>query len=422
MGGSSRRKKVKNNDFLSLGVSSFHSDRLKEKNIAVPSEIQSRVIPLLLKRNNVLFRSATGTGKTFAYLLPILHSLMNGGTQNNTGPSCVIAAPTHELCSQIKQETDFLLSGTKFKAVLLIGSAQIGRQIEALKKDKPAIVIGNPGRLLSLASERKLKLNNIEFLVLDEGDRLVSDELMEETSSLVSLIAEAKHRQNPADSVADNYCFVACSATFSDKTRERLFSLPGAAIAAKIKYIETTENILKELVEHWAIFSDDRDKILTLRSLIVALKLTKKKAVGKNSSIGKVLIFTARGRDVANITAKLRHFNLDAAGLWGDMDRKVRKQSLDDFRSGKVRLLVTSDLAARGLDIQDIEYVIALDTAENPDQYIHRVGRTARAGKTGIMITIGDEVEMRRLSVLEKRLGMAVNPKELFEGKITKCQ
>jgi superfamily II DNA/RNA helicase len=372
-------------------------------------EIQAKAIPRLASGESLIFRSATGTGKTFAYLLPLLGKLLErrGGTQgsnpgrNTAGPVLLICGPTYELCSQIKQEADFLLCNTGIKTNLVIGSAAMSRQIDSLKKERPQVIVGNPGRLLLLAQMGKLKFRDLEFLVLDEGDRLVADELLEETRSFVKLVHEEIDRETKLQTIV-------CSATFSAKSRERLLPLTGEARSEEAN----NEEVLKEQVEHWAIFSESRRKVNTLRSFIAAAD------PGGKKKTFKALIFTARGREVGNIVSQLQRHKLAALGLWGDMDKKDRKQALDDFRSGSVRLLVTSDLAARGLDISGISHIIALDISEEKDSYIHRAGRTARAGKKGIMVTIGDEEEMRRLAKLEKKLGITVYPKELYMGKI----
>ncbi|GHU65498.1 DEAD/DEAH box helicase [Spirochaetia bacterium] len=400
---------MQTNTFTDLGVSPIFIERLGEREINVPMEIQTRVIPRLTAGESLIFRSATGTGKTFAYLLPLLEKLLpgRGGTQGSgpgrstVGPALLICAPTYELCSQIKQEADFLLRSTGIKTNLVIGSAAMGRQIDSLKKERPQVIVGNPGRLLLLAQMGKLKFRDLEFLVLDEGDRLVADELFEETKTFVKLIHEEINRETRLQTIV-------CSATFSAKSRERLLPLMGEAQSEEAN----NEEVLREQVEHWAIFSESRRKVNTLRSFIAAAD-----PQGKKKTF-KALIFTQRGRDVGTIVSQLQHHKLAALGLWGDMDKKDRKQALDDFRSGSVRLLVTSDLAARGLDIVGISHVIALDISEDKDSYIHRAGRTARAGKKGIMVTIGDEEEMYRLAKLEKKLGITVYPKELYMGKI----
>jgi superfamily II DNA/RNA helicase len=405
---------VEHPSFADLGVLPVFQARLKEREISGPTEIQERIIPKLEAGESLVFSSPTGTGKTFAYLLPLIQTKLLAKAGASAGPVILICAPTYELCSQIKGEADFLLACLKAQSPLprcslLIGSASTGRQIEGLKKDRPLMAAGNPGRLLMLARMGKLKLKSTEALVLDEGDRLVSDELFAETSELVRLIGDS--RRGEKAEVADNsnrgLQTAACSATFSPKSRERLLSLMGGLSQGGVTSEETGKNeVLRKQVEHWAFFCEGRRKIDLLRSFIAA------------ADPRKALIFTGRGGQVGNIVARLQHNKLAAGGLWGDMEKKARKQALDDFRSGRIRFLVTSDLAARGLDISGISHIIALDTSADPDAYVHRAGRTARAGKRGIMVTIGDEAEMRRLSALEKRLGLTVYPKELYAGRI----
>jgi superfamily II DNA/RNA helicase len=385
---------VDDNGFAGLGVSPFFIDRLRERNITAPVEIQRRVMPRLLGGEQVLFSSPTGTGKTFAYLIPILQKLLEGseGAAPGGGPEALILAPTYELCSQIKQEAEFLTAGAGgFRISLLIGSAAMGRQIDSLRKDKPRIVVGNSGRVLQLARMGKLRLWP-RFLILDEADRLSSEELYDGTRELVSLI-----RSRPQTA--------ACSATLPEKCRDRLIPLMGGGNTIAVE--ETPENeILRDKIEHWAFFCEERDKIKLLRSFLAALRPR------------KTLIFTGRGAQVGNIVSKLQRHGVPALGLFGDMDRKLRKQAMDDFRRGRSTALVASDLAARGLDIPDISHIVALDTGEDPDAYIHRCGRTARAGKRGVMASFGDEAELRRLSRLEKKLRIVVYPKELYGGKL----
>jgi superfamily II DNA/RNA helicase len=316
----------------------------------------------------------------------------------------LICAPTYELCAQIKAEADFLIrsdAGDRQAGAasperkppvvsLIIGSAALGRQIETLKKEKPAVVVGNPGRLLVLARMGKLKFNGVKILVLDEGDRLTADELLNETAELAGLLNK-------------NRITVSCSATLSPKSRERLVSLFGD----EPHTVETGEQeILRDRIEHWAIFSEERRKIPALRSLLAAAKPK------------KALIFSGRGGQPGNIVSRLQYHHIPAAGLYGDMDKKKRKEAIDGFRSGKIPVLVSSDLAARGLDIPGITHVIALDVPAGEDPYIHRAGRTGRAGKRGVMVTIGDAEEMRRLVRLEKKLGIIVHPKELYRGRV----
>jgi superfamily II DNA/RNA helicase len=414
--------------FAALGGGPFFEKRLAERNILTPTEIQKQVMPLLAAGENLVFRSATGTGKTFAYLLPLLRRLLADGAADSgpgkSGPRMLICAPTYELCSQIKGEADFLFrpdaagraAGEPAEAEasageapgpfpapkisLIIGSANMQRQIETLKKEKPAVVVGNPGRLLALARMGKLNLRGLRFLVLDEGDRLTADELLGETGELVKLAAGGRGR-------AAGCQMAACSATLGPKSRERLLRLFGEAAGGLPGIIETDEQeILRDRIAHWAIFSEERRKIPALRSLLAALRPR------------KALVFSGGGGQPGNIISQLQYHHIAAAGLYGDMDKKKRKEAIDGFRSGKIPVLVSSDLAARGLDIPGITHIIALDVPAEEGPYIHRAGRTGRAGRRGTMITIGDAEEMRRLSRLEKKLGIVVHPKELYRGKV----
>jgi superfamily II DNA/RNA helicase len=374
-------------NFIDLGVTPDFVEKLRRCAITTPTAIQHLVIPKLYAGEPVLFRSATGTGKTFAYLLPFLGKL----TASNTGPALLIAAPTLELCSQIKREVDYLLSGTAIHASLIIGSASISRQIESLKKDKPAVIVGNPSRLVQLVQMGKLKLHRVQSLVLDEGDRLVADEQYADTTALCSFLP--KNRQTTA-----------CSATMSAKSRELLLPL---FCNPTVTVLETDEQeILREHIRHWAFFAEKRRKIGTLYSFLTA------------SKVKKALVFIGTGGQIGNIVSQLQYRGLAVAGLYGDLDKRVRKQSLDGFRSGSVRVLVSSDLAARGLDIPSVSHIIALDVPADAEGYLHRAGRTARAGAHGIMVTIGDAEEMHRLAALEKRLEIVIYPKALYQGQI----
>lgn len=386
--------------FRDLEVHPFFIERLLQRNISSPTEIQRLVIPRILAGEDVIFRSATGTGKTFAYLLPLFQRMMGSPKDKSpkSAPELLILAPTLELCSQIKQEADFLLQGlppemspdNPVKVSLIIGSANMSRQIETLRKEKPGVIVGNPGRLLQLELMGKLKLNRVAALVLDEGDRLTAEELFPGTKDLVSRIN--RNRQT-----------LACSATMAEKSRTRLFPL----MRDSPRILETEEQeILRERISHWAFFSEGRRKIRTLCSFLAA------------SRAKKVLVFTGQGGQVGNIVSQLQYHRIAAAGLYSDMDKKGRKQSLDDFRAARARVLVSSDLSARGLDIPGISHIVALDVPLDSEAYIHRAGRTGRAGKRGIMVTIGDEEELRRFAVLEKKLGIVVYPKVLYKGSI----
>jgi superfamily II DNA/RNA helicase len=399
--------------FESLGICETFIEKLKSRSIVKPTAIQSLVIPYLQKKKNILFRSATGTGKTFAYLLPLLQTLVTEEnvrqniSKRGCSPSILICAPTLELCSQIKEEIDFFtpLLASKYRETgLLIGSVNIDRQIETIKKTKPFIVVGNPSRLLVLAKMGKLKFQNLNFLVLDEADRLTVQECLEDTKELLKIIER--------ESDNGNICLSACSATVNKKNCAQLGTL-----YADAEIVESDEHeILREKIEHWAIFSEKRRKVQTVRSLLSALTNKKKSKI-------KTLIFTSRSDEASLVLSRLQYHHVSAAGLFGKVNKKPltgaeRKAALDSFKEGRADVLVSTDLAARGLDIPDITHVISLDVPSDGEVYIHRCGRTARAGKRGVMITIGDETQMRLLASLEKKLKIKVMPKELYQGMI----
>ena len=368
-------------DFSLLGINSQLILKLNSLEISEPSLIQQKTIPQILEKSNVIFESETGTGKTYAYLLPLVQNLASSSPEDKI----IILAPTYELASQIKTTAQRI---TDLKSSLFIGGTPIKRQIELLK-EKPQIIIGNPSRILELIHLKKLKTSNVKALVLDEADRLVSVEIAEETEKVISNI--------PCDAQ-----FIACSATVNQNTKkilEKYFSNVKEIILPK-------EDILSKKITHWAIYAETRDKISTLKSFLLA------------ENPQKALIFTSRADQVENISQKLQYKKIDCMALHAKTDKKERKAAIDRFRNGKCRFLVTSDLASRGLDIEGVTHIIQMDLPSNEDFFIHRSGRTARAGKSGINVVIGDEYEMRKYAALEKKFGLTVYPKVLYKGKV----
>ncbi|MBO4403928.1 MAG: C-terminal helicase domain-containing protein, partial [Treponema sp.] len=204
---------------------------------------------------------------------------------------------------------------------------------------------------------------------------------------------------------------IANSATvsaFTKKTLEKIRqALPGEEDVSPVEFITLPpEDVLKKRIEHWALYAERRDKIDTLRSFINAADFT------------KMIVFTSRGDQIENITSKLKYRKIECEGLSRKTDKKIRKIIIDRFRSGKLKILITTDLTSRGLDINGISHVVQMDFPEDEDFFIHRAGRTARAGKTGINCVIGDEFELRKYAALEKKLGLKVYPKQLYCGKI----
>lgn len=390
--------------FIDLKVRKSLNDALAKKEITSPTDVQTQIIPAVLEGKDIIFSSETGTGKTYAFLLPLMTKLLNEREnqiaekiQPTPQPRILVVAPTHELASQIKQEADFLAKAEgdeaderlKLKTMLCIGGASITRQIDALKA-KPQIIAGGPARLLELIHLKKLKTQQVFAVVLDEVDRLLSPELRDITVDLIKAIDSS-------------FQLIACSATIKQSQLKILEDASGKKLE---NVMMPKEDVLKRNISHYALHAERRDKIDTLRSLIVAEKPE------------RVLVFSAETGQIANIVEKLRYKKIDCMGLHAKTDKMDRKKAIDDFRSGKCKILVTSDLAARGLDIGNITHIIQMDVPSNEDFFVHRAGRTARAGKTGINIVIGDEYELRQLAKLEKKLGIIIYPKVLYGGKL----
>ena len=358
-------------------------EKLAALNISNPTAVQNEIIPQILEGKDILFQSETGTGKTFAYLLPLINKIEEN--DDIQSPKIIVIAPTIELASQINSACKTVSSR---KSALLVGGAPLKRQIEILK-EKPQIIIGTAARLNELIRLKKLKVDKIIAIVFDETDRLVKKELYDDTAELKNLMPQ-------------NCQIIACSATLNNPTKKFFYGIDSVTLEP--------ENILKDRITHWAIYAETRDKIDTLRKFLLAEKPT------------KALIFTSRADQVENIYNKLTYKKIECVCLHAKTDKQKRKSAIDRFKSGKEKILVTSDLAARGLDIQEVSHIIQMDLPSDEDFFVHRCGRTARAGKKGINVVIGDEYEMNHYAQLEKKLGLCVYPKEIYNGKVSEIK
>ena len=373
--------------FLDLGITEQLNSKLQENNLVTPTAVQTKVIPEILENKSLLFQSETGTGKTLAFLLPILQNI----NEDDKSVQAIILSPTHELSSQIKSEIQKI---SNYKTMLCIGGTPLKRQIETLK-EKPKVIIGSPVRIKELIFLKKLKVQGVKTIVFDEIDRLIEPEIRDDTVDLLKLLNS-------------DVQLIGCSATVKPNVK-KVFetALSSMRENSQIEYIELPlEDILQKRITHWAIYAEQRNKIDTLRSLINAIKPE------------KLLIFTAKTDQVAIITDKLQYKKIDCVGLHSKTDKIQRKTIIDRFKSGKTKILITSDLAARGLDIQGVTHIVQMDLPSNDDFFIHRAGRTGRAGNTGINIVIGDGYEMKKYANLEKKLKIVVYPKVLHSGKV----
>nr|WP_092073201.1 DEAD/DEAH box helicase [Dendrosporobacter quercicolus]NSL48740.1 DEAD/DEAH box helicase [Dendrosporobacter quercicolus DSM 1736]SDM55516.1 Superfamily II DNA and RNA helicase [Dendrosporobacter quercicolus] len=372
--------------FSELGIGAPLTAALHKSGITVPTEIQARVIPLVLAGQDVLGQSATGTGKTLAYLLPLLQRIDCAKRELQA----VILAPTYELAIQIQRQLEQLIQTAALNIVAapMIGNVNIARQIEKLK-EKPHIIVGSSGRILELIQKRKITAQTIKSIVLDEADRLLEDQNFRSVQAVIK--TALRDRQ-----------LLLFSATVNAGTIERAkeFSAGFAVVRA------IGETAAKPDIEHLYVVTEHRDKIEELRKLVHGLNME------------RGLVFVNKSDAIALTTAKLNYLGLTAAGLHGGSDKLDRKRALEDFRAGRVKLLVASDVAARGLDIAGIDYVVHLDVPDDPQLYLHRSGRTGRAGKHGVAVAIVARQEKWIVEKLEKSLKLKLKAKQISRGQV----
>lgn len=359
--------------FRDLGVSEALIEVLADKNIKAPTPIQQQAIPKILVGTDILGVAPTGTGKTLAYLLPILMQL----DKERREAQAVVLAPTYELAMQITTEARDLSQKADLgiRVQGLIGGANIARQIDKLK-EKPQLVVGSAGRILELARKGKLKLTGVRFLVLDEFDRLLDDQNDMMTADVVKLL--------PQDRQALMF-----SATDPKKARERASFL---GHPERIEIEQSAEEIAA--CHHYFVTVPFREKIERVRKLTRSLP------------IERGLVFINRTFAAEQTLAKLRYEGIRAESLLGKDAKQSRQSAIAAIKGGRAQLLLSTDLAARGLDIPAVDYIINLDFPESAQVYQHRAGRTARAGHQGAVITLIDFKEAVKLEQLGKKLGI----------------
>lgn len=354
--------------FTSLGVPENYIAALEKRGITAPTEIQAAFIPAARAGENLIGEAPTGTGKTFAYLLPVMERI----DPSVRTAQVLVLAPTHELAMQIATVARELAQAAELPIGVqaLIGGANIKRQIESLKK-KPALIVGSAPRVQELHRLGKLKLAGVKILVLDEFDRLLGKQQLDAVRAVVCLLPPERQA----------LLLSATAGTAAVRMAESLF-------APRLIRAEGT-NGSYENYYHIVPF---RDKIKAVQ------KLTRRLPVRRG------LVFVGRSFDAAHALEKLRFEGIKAVALLGQERRDQRRAALDAIRAGRAELLISTDLAARGLDIEDVDYVIHLDLPEDVRTYRHRAGRTARAGKEGAVISLVDEKEMDKLKALTARM------------------
>jgi superfamily II DNA/RNA helicase len=301
----------------------------------------------------------------------------------------VIVAPTHELAIQIQRQCRDLAqnAGWAIHTLLLIGGTSLDRQIDKLKT-KPHIVVGSPGRLVELMRIGKLKTKGVRSVVIDEADRL----LVRESLPAIREIIQAAPRDRQ---------LIFVSATEQPESAEAIATLAPALVMLQAGTAPVNENI-----EHLYVVCESRDKPDVLRKLLHALRPE------------RAMVFVHRREVAQDVAAKLAHHQIPVADLHAASDKRDRKQAMDDFRMGEVRVLIASDVAARGLDIPGVTHIFNLDVPTQSKAYLHRVGRTARAGAKGQAVSLMTEDEVRLVGRYENELGIGMRQVRLREGRL----
>jgi superfamily II DNA/RNA helicase len=329
-------------------------------------------------------RSQTGTGKTLAYLLPLLQKL----NSHSNAIQAIILAPTQELAMQIVRVAEAYAEPINIRVQQLIGGAALKRQVEKLKL-RPQLVIGTPGRIHELLKLRKLRLNDVNNVVIDEADQVFQ-------------LGSTKEVEIILHSVGKDRQIAFFSATYPDQ----MARFEGRWMKDPERIQITPEHRVSQTIDNYFIVSDKRDKTDTARRLVRLL------------NPASALLFLNDTDNISNWESKLSYEGFTVEALYGDADKQRRAATLARFRDGRCQLLLATDVAARGLDIEGLTLVIHLDPAADADHYVHRAGRTGRMGRAGTVVSIVTPQELFIMEKFRKQLGIDLSERTMFRGKL----
>lgn len=373
--------------FKELGLNDNIILGLNKQNITIPTHIQNLVIPEILNNKDIIGESHTGSGKTLAFVSPLFQKI----DYSKKELQVLILAPTHELVIQINDQIKLLAknSDINISSQPIIGDVNIEKQIKKLKDIKPQIIVGTTGRVLDLIKKKKIKTHTIKSIVLDEADNLLDNT----SSAMVKDLIKKAMRDTQ---------LMLFSATINENTMK----IANEILKNPIVFKSDNKVSLNPNIEHMYIEVEQRDKFETLRKLIAA------------TNPEKALVFINRGYEINKIQDKLTFHNKSTFALHKGISKEQRQHALESFRNGKINILVSSDISARGLDIQGITHIINLDCPGNANEYLHRAGRTARAGNTGYTISLVTNKEISKIKSYEKKFKININQKTLSYGKL----
>ena len=362
-------------NFSELNIDQDMVDALATKGILEPFPIQEQTIPMGLNGQDIIGQAKTGTGKTLGFGLPLLQEL---GLNPEPGVQALVVVPTRELCVQVAEDLTLAASNRATKVVAIYGGKAYEGQVADIK-DGAQVIVGTPGRLLDLASQRMLSLKNIKVMVLDEADKMLDLGFLADIEKLFAQTPATRHTMLFSATMPGP--IVALARRFMNKP-------------IHIRATDPNEGLTQANIKHvvYRAHSLDKDEVIS-RIL---------QAEGR----GKTVVFTRTKRAAAKLVEELNDRGFNAAAVHGDLNQEQRERAMAAFKAGKKDILIATDVAARGIDVNDVTHVINHTIPDDHDTYLHRAGRTGRAGKTGIAVTFVDWDDMHKWSLINKALDM----------------
>ena len=376
-----------NKSFNELNINNSIVVGLEKQNITIPTGIQETAIPFALENKDIIAEAHTGTGKTLAFLIPIFEKI----NVEKREMQAIILAPTHELVVQIESKIKLLSTNSNINVTSLsiMGESNIEKQIKKLKEVKPHIIVGSPGRILDLIKKKKITAHTIKTIVLDEADNLLSKNKPVIIKDIIK--STMKDRQ-----------LMFFSASINKETLNLAKTLVKDVEIIKIE----NKSEINPKIEHICILGSLRDRFENLRKLLAA------------EQPQRAIVFVNNNTDLRQINEKLQYHKVKSTAIYGNASKEERQRALDAFRRGKCNVLVSSDLSARGLDIPEVSHIISLDFPVNPDEYLHRAGRTARGNNSGVSVCLITNKDIEILQSYEKAFDIEFTVKKLYGGKL----
>ncbi|MBN3561656.1 DEAD/DEAH box helicase [Aliamphritea spongicola] len=367
--------------FAKLGLSDNLLATLEAQNFTTATPVQQQAIPLILQGKDVLAAAQTGTGKTAAFALPILHIIGNRQAEAHR-PLALILVPTRELASQVAANIE-QLSNNSARSIILIGGVSREPQLEALQ-DGAEILIATPGRLLDLYLQDAIRFDHLELLVLDEADRMLDLGFSPEITRIFEALPARRQT-------------LLFSATFSDSIRQ----LARQRLNNPAEVSVSPANSAAKTVKHWLYSTDKKRKAELLTELILTERWR------------QTLVFTKTKKGADALGRTLADAGINCAVIHSDRNQQARDKALNSFQAGRVWVLIATDVASRGLDIDQLKQVVNFDLPVQAEDYIHRIGRTGRAGKQGQAISLVSADEFPQLQAIEQLLGNNIERREV---------